>query len=72
MLRYGQKFLPQAYVEILFVAIFCSTTFSSISPKTLQGKTPYEILNEFNANSVNAASNRPSTSSSEEQQNLVK
>jgi predicted unusual protein kinase regulating ubiquinone biosynthesis (AarF/ABC1/UbiB family) len=46
-------------VEILFVAIFCSTTFSSISPKTFKtnlGKTPYEIFDEFNANSVNAAS----------------
>jgi hypothetical protein len=44
--EYGQKFLPQAYVEILFVAIFCSTTFSSIAKfKTNLGKTPYEMMN---------------------------
>jgi predicted unusual protein kinase regulating ubiquinone biosynthesis (AarF/ABC1/UbiB family) len=51
--------LPQAYVEILFVAIFCSTTFSSISPKTFKtnlGKHLTKFFDEFNANSVNAAS----------------
>jgi predicted unusual protein kinase regulating ubiquinone biosynthesis (AarF/ABC1/UbiB family) len=55
-----KSFLPQAYVEKFSLSQFSVPPLSSpLVLKTFKanfGKTPYEIFDEFNANSVNAAS----------------
>jgi hypothetical protein len=62
-----KSFLPQAYVENSLCRIFLFHFSAPLVPQNIQNKfrkTPYEIFDEFNANSVNAAS----IVSSEEQQ----
>ena len=60
MLSMDKSFLPQAYVEKFSLSQFSVPPLSAPlvlkSFKTNFGKTPYEIFDEFNANSVNAAS----------------
>jgi len=60
MLSMDKNFLPQAYVEKFSLSQFSVPPLSSPlvlkTFKTNFGKTPYEIFDEFNANSVNAAS----------------
>lgn len=60
MLSMDKSFLPQAYVEKFSLSQFSVPPLSSpLVLKTFKanfGKTPYEIFDEFNANSVNAAS----------------
>lgn len=60
MLSMDKNFLPQAYVEKFSLSQFSVPPLSSpLVLKTFKanfGKTPYEIFDEFNANSVNAAS----------------
>jgi predicted unusual protein kinase regulating ubiquinone biosynthesis (AarF/ABC1/UbiB family) len=55
-----KSFLPQAYVEKFSLSQFSVPPLSAPlvlkTFKTNFGKTPYEIFDEFNANSVNAAS----------------
>jgi predicted unusual protein kinase regulating ubiquinone biosynthesis (AarF/ABC1/UbiB family) len=55
-----KSFLPQAYVEKFSLSQFSVPPLSGpLVLKTFKanfGKTPYEIFDEFNANSVNAAS----------------
>jgi len=55
-----KNFLPQAYVEKFSLSQFSVPPLSApLVLKTFKnnfGKTPYEIFDEFNANSVNAAS----------------
>lgn len=60
MLSMDKNFLPQAYVEKFSLSQFSVPPLSSPlvlkTFKTNFGKTPYEIFDEFNADSVNAAS----------------
>jgi predicted unusual protein kinase regulating ubiquinone biosynthesis (AarF/ABC1/UbiB family) len=60
MLSMDKSFLPQAYVEKFSLSQFSVPPLSAPlvlkTFKTNLGKTPYEIFDEFNANSVNAAS----------------
>ncbi len=60
MLSMDKSFLPQAYVEKFSLSQFSVPPLSApLALKTFKanfGKTPYEIFDEFNANSVNAAS----------------
>ena len=60
MLSMDKSFLPQAYVEkFSFSQFSVPPLLVSLVLKTFKtnfGKTPYEIFDEFNANSVNAAS----------------
>jgi len=60
MLSMDKSFLPQAYVEKFSLSQFSVPPLSPpLVLKTFKanfGKTPYEIFDEFNANSVNAAS----------------
>nr|WP_315134127.1 AarF/UbiB family protein [uncultured Flavobacterium sp.] len=60
MLSMDKSFLPQAYVEKFSLSQFSVPPLSAPlvlkTFKTNFGKTPYEIFDEFNANSVNAAS----------------
>lgn len=60
MLSMDKNFLPQAYVEKFSLSQFSVPPLSApLVLKTFKsnfGKTPYEIFEEFNANSVNAAS----------------
>ena len=60
MLSMDKNFLPQAYVEKFSLSQFSIPPLSAPlvlkTFKTNFGKTPYEIFDEFNANSVNAAS----------------
>lgn len=60
MLSMDKNFLPQAYVEKFSLSQFSVPPLSSpLVLKTFKanfGTTPYEIFDEFNANSVNAAS----------------
>lgn len=60
MLSMDKNFLPQAYVEKFSLAQFSVPPLSApLVLKTFKnnfGKTPYETFDEFNANSVNAAS----------------
>ncbi len=60
MLSMDKNFLPQAYVEKFSVSQFSVPPLSAPlvlkTFKTNFGKTPYEIFDEFNPNSVNAAS----------------
>ncbi|MBA4317948.1 MAG: ABC transporter [Flavobacterium sp.] len=60
MLSMDKSFLPQAYVEKFSLSQFSVPPLSGpLVLKTFKanfGKTPYEIFDEFNANSVNAAS----------------
>ncbi|MBC7845953.1 MAG: AarF/ABC1/UbiB kinase family protein [Flavobacterium sp.] len=60
MLSMDKSFLPQAYVEKFSLSQFSVPPLSGPlvlkTFKTNFGKTPYEIFDEFNANSVNAAS----------------
>jgi len=60
MLSMDKNFLPQAYVEKFSLSQFSVPPLSAPlvlkSFKNNFGKTPYEIFDEFNANSVNAAS----------------
>jgi predicted unusual protein kinase regulating ubiquinone biosynthesis (AarF/ABC1/UbiB family) len=60
MLSMDKNFLPQAYVEKFSLSQFSVPPLSApLVLKTFKsnfGKTPYEIFDEFNANSVNAAS----------------
>ncbi|SEA96048.1 Predicted unusual protein kinase regulating ubiquinone biosynthesis, AarF/ABC1/UbiB family [Flavobacterium gillisiae] len=60
MLSMDKSFLPQAYVEKFSLSQFSVPPLSApLVLKTFKnnfGKTPYEIFDEFNANSVNAAS----------------
>lgn len=60
MLSMDKSFLPQAYVEKFYLSQFSVPPLSApLVLKTFKanfGKTPYEIFDEFNANSVNAAS----------------
>jgi predicted unusual protein kinase regulating ubiquinone biosynthesis (AarF/ABC1/UbiB family) len=60
MLSMDKTFLPQAYVEKFSLSQFSVPPLSAPlvlkTFKTNFGKTPYEIFDEFNANSVNAAS----------------
>jgi predicted unusual protein kinase regulating ubiquinone biosynthesis (AarF/ABC1/UbiB family) len=60
MLSMDKSFLPQAYVEKFSLSQFSVPPLSApLVLKTFKsnlGKTPYEVFNEFNANSVNAAS----------------
>lgn len=60
MLSMDKSFLPQAYVEKFSLSQFSVPPLSApLVIKTFKnnfGKTPYEIFDEFNANSVNAAS----------------
>ncbi len=60
MLSMDKNFLPQAYVEKFSLSQFSVPPLSApLVLKTFKsnfGKTPYEIYDEFNANSVNAAS----------------
>ncbi|UFH35544.1 ABC1 kinase family protein [Flavobacterium acetivorans] len=60
MLSMDKNFLPQAYVEKFSLSQFSVPPLSApLVLKTFKsnfGKTPYEIFDEFNADSVNAAS----------------
>lgn len=60
MLSMDKSFLPQAYVEKFSLSQFSVPPLSAPlvlkTFKTNFGKTPYEIFDEFNANSKNAAS----------------
>ncbi|RED18920.1 putative unusual protein kinase regulating ubiquinone biosynthesis (AarF/ABC1/UbiB family) [Flavobacterium cutihirudinis] len=60
MLSMDKNFLPQAYVEKFSLSQFSVPPLSApLVLKTFKsnfGKTPYEIYDEFNPNSVNAAS----------------
>jgi predicted unusual protein kinase regulating ubiquinone biosynthesis (AarF/ABC1/UbiB family) len=60
MLSMDKSFLPQAYVEKFSLSQFSVPPLSAPlvlkTFKTNLGKTPYEVFDEFNANSVNAAS----------------
>jgi predicted unusual protein kinase regulating ubiquinone biosynthesis (AarF/ABC1/UbiB family) len=60
MLSMDKNFLPQAYVEKFSLSQFSVPPLSAPlvlkTFKTNFGQTPYEIFDEFNANSVNAAS----------------
>ncbi|SHN14818.1 ABC1 kinase family protein [Flavobacterium xinjiangense] len=60
MLSMDKSFLPQAYVEKFSLSQFSVPPLSAPlvlkTFKTNFGKTPYEVFDEFNANSVNAAS----------------
>ena len=60
MLSMDKNFLPQAYVEKFSLSQFSVPPLSAPlvlkTFKTNFGKTPYEIFDEFNADSVNAAS----------------
>ena len=60
ILSMDKSFLPQAYVEKFSLSQFSVPPLSAPlvlkTFKTNFGKTPYEIFDEFNANSVNAAS----------------
>jgi predicted unusual protein kinase regulating ubiquinone biosynthesis (AarF/ABC1/UbiB family) len=60
MLSMDKNFLPQAYVEKFSLSQFSVPPLSAPlvlkTFKTNFGNTPYEIFDEFNANSVNAAS----------------
>lgn len=60
MLSMDKSFLPQAYVEKFSLSQFSVPPLSGpLVLKTFKanfGKTPYEIFDEFNPNSVNAAS----------------
>ncbi|PKB16601.1 AarF/ABC1/UbiB kinase family protein [Flavobacterium sp. 5] len=60
MLSMDKSFLPQAYVDKFSLSQFSVPPLSAPlvlkTFKTNFGKTPYEIFDEFNANSVNAAS----------------
>jgi len=60
MLSMDKSFLPQAYVEKFSLSQFSVPPLSAPlvlkTFKTNFGKTPYEIFDEFNANSINAAS----------------
>jgi predicted unusual protein kinase regulating ubiquinone biosynthesis (AarF/ABC1/UbiB family) len=60
MLSMDKSFLPQAYVEKFSLSQFSVPPLSApLVLKTFKanfGKTPYEIFDEFNANSINAAS----------------
>ena len=60
MLSMDKSFLPQAYVEKFSLSQFSVPPLSApLVLKTFKanfGKTPYEIFDEFNPNSVNAAS----------------
>lgn len=60
MLSMDKSFLPQAYVEKFSLSQFSVPPLSAPlvlkTFKTNLGKTPYEIFDEFNANSVHAAS----------------
>lgn len=60
MLSMDKSFLPQAYVEKFSLSQFSVPPLSAPlvlkTFKTNFGKTPYEIFDEFNANSLNAAS----------------
>jgi len=60
MLSMDKSFLPQAYVEKFSLSQFSVPPLSApLVLKTFKnnfGKTPHEIFDEFNANSVNAAS----------------
>lgn len=60
MLSMDKSFLPQAYVEKFSLSQFSVPPLSPpLVLKTFKnnfGKTPYEIFDEFNASSVNAAS----------------
>mgnify|MGYP006392211071 FL=1 len=60
MLSIEKNFLPQAYVEKFSLSQFSVPPLSApLVLKTFKsnfGKTPYEIFDEFNAESVNAAS----------------
>lgn len=60
MLSMDKSFLPQAYVEKFSLSQFSVPPLSApLVLKTFKanlGKTPYDIFDEFNANSVNAAS----------------
>jgi len=60
MLSMDKSFLPQAYVEKFSLSQFSVPPLSAPlvlkTFKTSIGKSPYDIFDEFNANSVNAAS----------------
>lgn len=60
MLSMDKNFMPQAYVEKFSLSQFSVPPLSAPlvlkTFKTNFGKTPYEIFDEFNSNSVNAAS----------------
>lgn len=60
MLSMDKSFLPQAYVEKFSLSQFSVPPLSAPlvlkTFKTNFGKTPYDIFDEFNPNSVNAAS----------------
>ncbi len=60
MLSMDKSFLPQAYVEKFSLAQFSVPPLSApLVLKTFKnnfGKSPYEVFDEFNSNSVNAAS----------------
>ena len=60
MLSMDKSFLPQAYVEKFSLSQFSVPPLSAPlvlkTFKTNFGKSPYDIFEEFNANSVNAAS----------------
>jgi predicted unusual protein kinase regulating ubiquinone biosynthesis (AarF/ABC1/UbiB family) len=60
MLSMDKSFLPQAYVEKFSLSQFSVPPLSApLVLKTFKsnlGKTPYEIFDEFNADSINAAS----------------
>ena len=60
MLSMDKSFLPQAYVDKFSLSQFSVPPLSApLVLKTFKanfGKTPYEIFDEFNSNSVNAAS----------------
>ncbi|GIZ08439.1 AarF/ABC1/UbiB kinase family protein [Flavobacterium sp. UMI-01] len=60
MLSMDKNFLPQAYVEKFSLSQFSVPPLSApLVLKTFKsnfGKTPYEIFDEFNPNSINAAS----------------
>jgi predicted unusual protein kinase regulating ubiquinone biosynthesis (AarF/ABC1/UbiB family) len=60
MLSMDKSFLPQAFVEKFSLSQFSVPPLSAPlvlkTFKTNFGKSPYEIFDEFNANSVNAAS----------------
>jgi len=60
MLSMDKSFLPQAFVEKFSLSQFSVPPLSAPlvlkTFKTNLGKTPYEIFDEFNPNSVNAAS----------------
>lgn len=60
MLSMDKSFLPQAYVEKFSLSQFSVPPLSAPlvlkTFKTNFGKSPYEIFDKFNANSVNAAS----------------